>query len=432
MAPPRAPQTRRDLTRILGLPESASDPAIRSAAERLLGLLRRRHARAGASPDRALADEISALEACLARVLAPTVGTASGGVEHAARTDRSGLAAAMLAAGLMLLLLVAYASGYRIVRSEGGGLAASLEEPAKLVLMGRLPGATLRVLDGDREELFVKTAAEGAVVELDAGRYALEVSREDCPDRWTRSVYFEAGATHRFEPFLCVGEGTLTVRSNVTKDRLLIDGFDVGTTGAEPHTLAVGDHEIRVEKKGYQPFEARIRIKPDEALELRAELVTGTTRRGSGLSPDLPAPNAPPGLTASPLPQPEPFDLGDLQQQLAPPKSPVPSTRLLSRAAEPGLPDGGSTAWHDRVSRELIGRFDRDGSGLIDQLAESDAIPCALWLEIERDFDRGGLGLSLARYYGFDGSEWHPRALGFDRGMRGAAYTKMKECGLQG
>ena len=431
MTPPRAPQTRRDLTRILGLPDSAPEPAIRSAAERLLGGLRRRRARAGQPEDPALAGEIEALEACLVRVLATPFAAPGSSAERAARTDRSGLAAAMLGAALVLAMLVAYAGGYRIVRLEGGGFAASLEEPARLVLLGRLPGATLRVLDADREELLVKLPAESAAVELDAGRYALEVSREDCPDRWTRSVYFEAGATHRFEPFLCVGEGTLTVRSNVTNDRLLIDGFDVGATGAEPHTLGVGDHEVRVEKTGYQPFEARIRIKPDEALELRAELVVGE-KPGAGIRPSRPVPTPPPGLAGSPIPTPAPFDLGDLQEQLAPRKSAGPETRLLSRAAEPGLPDGGSTAWHDRISRELLGRFDRDGSGLIDQLSESDAIPCALWVEIERDFDRGGLGLSLTRYYGFDGSEWHPRALGFDRGMRGAAYTKMKECGLQG
>jgi hypothetical protein len=95
------------------------------------------------------------------------------------------------------------------------------------------------------------------------------------------------------------------------------------------------------------------------------------------------------------------------------------------------LPDGGSTAWHDRVSREIITRFDTDGSGRIDQLAESESISCALWREIEEDFERGGLGLSMARYYGFDGTEWHVNALGFSRDMRSAAYEKMKECGLQ-
>ena len=84
-----------------------------------------------------------------------------------------------------------------VVRIDEEGSPRVLDRPARLMLVGELPGATLRVLDADREELFVKTEAQGAVLELAPSRYALEVSREDCPDRWTRSVYFEAGSTHR-------------------------------------------------------------------------------------------------------------------------------------------------------------------------------------------------------------------------------------------
>jgi hypothetical protein len=86
--------------------------------------------------------------------------------------------------------------------------------------------------------------------------------------------------------------------------------------------------------------------------------------------------------------------------------------------------------WHDRVSREFLARFDLDRSGEIDRLEESEAIPCPVWREVERDFDTGGLGLSMAHYFGFDGSEWHPKALGFARSLRSAVYEKMKECGL--
>lgn len=330
----------------------------------------------------------------------------------------------------MLAILVAYASGIRIVWPERDVSTAELEEPARLIILGRLSGATLRVLDAERDELLVKTPAQAAIVELATGRYALEVSREDCPDRWTRSVYFEAGTTHRFEPSLCAGEGKLTIRSNVRGDRLMIDGFDVGATGANAHTLGVGDHEIRIEKTGYVPYESRIRIKPDIDLQVRAELRT-EENKGHGLRPKLPVAFETPSLTASSLPRPEPFDLGNLQEKLAPRKSGIAPTRLLSRAGSAGLPDGGSTAWHDRVSRELLTRFDGDDSGLIDRLEESDSISCPLWKEIERDFDRGGLGLSMARYFGFDGTEWHRDALGFARRMRSAAYAKMKECGLQ-
>ena len=94
-------------------------------------------------------------------------------------------------------------------------------------------------------------------------------------------------------------------------------------------------------------------------------------------------------------------------------------------------PRGGSTTWHDAVSGQLISRFDRDGSGRIDRVEESEAIPCEIWVELERDFDEGGLGLSMSRNYGFDGSEWIDGALGFSRDIRSAVYAKMLECGLK-
>jgi len=79
----------------------------------------------------------------------------------------------------------------------------------------------------------------------------------------------------------------------------------------------------------------------------------------------------------------------------------------------------------------MLARFDTDGSGSIDRVEESEAISCEHWREIERQFDEGGLGLSMAHNYGFDGSEWIEGALGFSRSIRSAVYDKMKECGLR-
>nr|VFK55621.1 MAG: PEGA domain-containing protein [Candidatus Kentron sp. TUN] len=52
----------------------------------------------------------------------------------------------------------------------------------------------------------------------------------------------------------------LIVRSNVSGDIVTIDGKPVGSTGTTPHTLSPGEHEIRVEKKGFEPFEAKITL----------------------------------------------------------------------------------------------------------------------------------------------------------------------------
>ncbi len=445
----KRPHREPALHAILGLAAAASPNEIRAAGQWLLAALRARQADLDDAAARAeVTAEIDELERRLRAALDPSPPGSSASREDAqrphstagarrasGRLPRSALAKGAAALGLALVL--AWAGGLRIVHERGEARRANepppVVESARLLLSGSLTGATLRVLDADRERLFVKTDAQNARVTLEPGRYALEVSREDCPDRWTRSVFFEAGTTARFEPVICRGEGRLTIRSNVSGDRLRIDGFDVGQTGPEAHRLPVGDHEIRVDKKGYVPFESRVRIRPDEALELRADLVA-LAAAGSAPPPvGRPLPfrvTAPTPLPVE-LPEPEAFDLAELGADIAPKDLAHDARGLLDRAGLADLPDGGSTAWHDRVSGELLRRFDRDGSGRIDRLDESEAIGCPLWRAIETDFDRGGLGLSMARYFGFDGSEWHPGALGFARAQRSAAYAKMRECGLQ-
>jgi len=421
--------SRRLLRRVLGLSDDASRTQVEAATPRLLiGLLRRLSSSSESEAD-AIRQEIAELEASSASFVtsrdreAPSDG----------KTRRQRLLGAGLGAALTLALLLAYAAGYRVTRQGIDDSAALVDEPAQLILDGRLPGATLSVLDADREEVLLKTPAEGAQIELAAGRYALEVRREDCPDHWTRSVYFEAGTSHRYEPRICVGEGQLTVRSNVSRDRLRIDGLDLGPTRIEPHRLGVGDHEVRVEKVGFAPFVGQIRIRPDEALTIHAELVAETEDGSPAGRPmpveKIPPTNAPPNAVSS-----ESFDLPDLRKEFAPdPRDLAPPRQELLDSADGSrvYSDGGSTRWHDRISGRFLRRYDTDGSGQIDRLEESEAIPCSVWLETEKDFDGGGLGLSMVRYYGFDGSEWHPNALGFAEAHRSAVFEKMKECGLQ-
>ena len=424
------PLSRIRLLRILGLPDDAGSGEIASSAARLSTRLRSRLEDSTGSEAEALRREIADLEQS---VFFHAPDGPSPLSESLAR-KRAGLVAALLGLILMILLLSLYAAGYRVVRVSDEPPAMIPTRPARLVLDGPLPNATLRVLDADREELFVKGPAEGTDLELDPGRYAIEVHREDCPDRWTRSVYFEEGSVHRFEPELCKGEGQLTVRSNVSADRLVIDGLDVGPTGKAPHALGVGDHEIRVEKKGYRPFVGRVRIKPGEGLAIRAELAPETGHSGASPKHPLPIEKLPPTRTPATTVRPEPFDTSDLRHEIEKPDLGLADATGLFGRVGPLVPEatgGGSTAWHDRTRAELLSRFDLDHSGSIDRHEESEAIPCAVWRRIEREFDGGGLGLTMARYFGFDGSEWHPNALGFSRAHRAAVYEQMKACGLK-
>ncbi|MFP6656295.1 MAG: PEGA domain-containing protein, partial [Myxococcota bacterium] len=290
--------------------------------------------------------------------------------------------------------------------------------------------ATLRILDADRQELLFKVPAEGARIELPAGRVVLDVRREDCPDPWTQSVFFEEGETHRFEPQLCRGFGNLALRSNVTQNRVRIDGLEMGSTALATHRLRVGDHEIRVDKAGYRSFTGMVRIRPNEEHEIYAELTEAGTARGRPMPVTRHAPTREPALFAvSQSP-----NLSALGASMVADQAELNPERLLPLDrfwADYGGATPGSTRWHDRLAADMISRYDNDASGQIDQFDESEAISCPTWREIEEDFNAGGLGLSLVRYFGFDGSEWHPNALGFARDQRSLVFEKMKACGLQ-
>ncbi|MEZ4279390.1 MAG: PEGA domain-containing protein [Myxococcota bacterium] len=454
--------TREQLLRVLALPSDASERAIRTASQHLAGILEARRAALGdeatlrdeaAGDAEALTRELDDLRQCTLwwtseRSEAPAADASIASAGSARRSEAPGragpdwerLAPALGVVGVLaaIALLALWTAGFRIERLDPGPEPALYAAKAVFFIEGDLGDATLRVFDADRSELLAERPAERARVELEPGRYALEVRRADCPEPWTRSVFLEPDSSHHFAPEICVGEGELVVRSDDAQDRLRIDDYDVGHTGDRAHRLAVGEHTVRVDKAGHRPFEARVRILPGAVVELRADL---TPVGGDGAPVGRPLPVARPAPSRPPMAAAEAFSQAELRGGLGAPAIEPPKIEpadlglprrgsFLAREGLPAMPDGGSTAWHDRVAGELRARFDRDGSGEIDTLAESEAIPCPVWLEIERDFDRGGLGLSLAHYFGFDGSEWHPGALAVARAHRSAVYAKMQECGL--
>lgn len=428
---------RDQLLRVLALPNDASDAAVRAASRHLGDWLEGRRTRLGPEAP----EEASALAREQAELAQSTAWWTGGSIPS--KRDPTpfgrrgpGPAVWITAALASLILLVAYTAGFRVTRIGRAELPVTAISPALVFIDGKLEDATLRVYDADRAEIFVERPAEGARIELEPGRYALEVRREDCPEAWTRSVFLEPESVQHYAPEICLGEGQLVVRANTEADRLRIDDYDMGHTGDRAHPLSVGDHTIRVDKAGFRPFEARVRIRPGESFALRADLrplSEAEAKAGRPMPVTKVAPSLPPAAASGAAA----FSKQELAGDLEPPKLEPSDLGLprrgdfLAREGLPAMPDGGSTAWHDRVSRELRERFDKDRSGEIDRLEESEAISCSVWKEIERDFERGGLGLSMAHYFGFDGSEWHPGALAVARGHRSAVYAKMRECGLE-
>ena len=163
---------RQQLARVLGLPEDAPVAELRPAAARLLSALKRRRA-LSSGPDEALDHEIADLERAIARH-----ASAMGPRQAPATTDRRPLLGALFGTVFAVLLWMLWPSGLPGgEQPEAGRPVSGLE--ARLELTGALAGATLRVLGADRQRVWAEIPAQNAVIELQRGRYALEVSGGD-------------------------------------------------------------------------------------------------------------------------------------------------------------------------------------------------------------------------------------------------------------
>lgn len=323
-----------------------------------------------------------------------------------------------------ILLAAVALAGIRFVLADRATASHPDMAPvsATLSVLADPMGATFWLLDPTDESVLRRAVADGQRSEWPPGDYRVRVEHPDCPDPWNRDIELPPGGSKVYAPRLCQGEGELIVRGKQDEDRLRIDGFDAGSTGENVHTLRTGKHRVHVEKEGFKPWEAEVAIRPGETLSLLAALQLQPTPEAEQKVAASAAPAAasrPPGAVApSAAPgrlPPEPGWAGDKERAVPP--------------AGSGL--GGSKTWHDAIKHELVRTYDRNGSGSLDSPAEIRSIPCAVWRDIETQYETGGLAVEMTHLYGFDGSEAPANTLGITYGQRGEAYQRMKECGLK-
>ena len=125
---------------------------------------------------------------------------------------------------------------------------------------------------------------------------------------------------------------TLTLRSNVVGDRALVDELEVGSTRVDIE-LPAGEHRVRIEKEGYEPFVKTLDLTGDRTLRAVLDKATNGTSGGvesdsAANAPALANSNSQPGDTFR-----DPMRGGGQ----APPMTVVPGGRFLM-----GSPDGES------------------------------------------------------------------------------------------
>ena len=112
--------------------------------------------------------------------------------------------------------------------------------------------------------------------------------------------------------------------------------------------------------------------------------------------------------------------------------SPKPVENREQARTDSGFdPNRPADGWHQQATQWLLARYDADRSGTLDTPAEVESVPCDDWLGLATTHAGAGLGLSLVRFFGFDGNDYKTGALGIDPSMRDVAYRRMSACGVR-
>lgn len=146
-----------------------------------------------------------------------------------------------------------------------------------------LPGPRLSELGAHAVTLPVLVAgilppAEGSpppaktfVIEMDPGRHVLSFARKGFSDAVVRRD-FASGTNPPLELSLDALPATVSVAANEKDAIVRIDGRDLGPVPTAIRRPA-GSYKVRVEKRGFVPYESVVTLKAGEETDLRAKLV---------------------------------------------------------------------------------------------------------------------------------------------------------------
>jgi len=97
----------------------------------------------------------------------------------------------------------------------------------------------------------------------------------------TGDFYFVASSGAVIEkPTKQINDATLSIESNVLNAAVFVDGRGVGKTPLSDKQVSPGEHSIRVEKDGYEPYSRRVRFEKGRSVSLYVDLSEKEMRKG--------------------------------------------------------------------------------------------------------------------------------------------------------
>ena len=318
-----------------------------------------------------------------------------------------------VALGLALLMIVAIRVWAPHLTSLAFGPfsaeAASAVQPAgaELQVASHPQGASLQIRSLEAGEILYDGVSDGRAHAIPAGRYELQVIHPKCDGAWNREVDLRSGETREIDARHCSDRSWLTIESDPSDFELTIDGELVEEGNLAEQSLSPGRHDIEVKRPGYANWRASVTLPVAEHVTVQAKLAPlESPPRSPRVDRSRPAVSAPAASSVATA-----GGLGERQ----------PTRDELGIAAE----------WHLSAKQYLLGRYDRDRSGMLDTQTEIESVPCSDWLGLENSFDGSGLALSMTKFFGFDGTKWIEESFGVSQEMRTATYLYLKECGVR-
>ncbi len=152
-----------------------------------------------------------------------------------------------------------------------GYLQVSVSTEARVTVAGRAVG---KAQPGQPLNLSRGLPVGAVEVEVGAPGHEGQTRRVTIPPNAWAQVHFtlEREAAAAPPPPPAAEPAELIVRSNVAGDTWYLDGTAVGPTGPRSHEVSAGDHVVRVEKDGYEPYEATLELQPGARRTVKVEL----------------------------------------------------------------------------------------------------------------------------------------------------------------
>lgn len=171
-------------------------------------------------------------------------------------------------------LLVAQKEGYREMRTTVNLLAG--QETSQMIRLEPITGIVLVESEPSGAEVTIDKAYKGEtpllISDLELGTYRVKLYKESYFPREV-SLKVRDRVPQHINADLTSDSASLTVYSQPTGAKVIVNGASMGTTPCEIDRIKTGEAAVEISLDGYLPHQQEVRLRAGEDYNVRAELI---------------------------------------------------------------------------------------------------------------------------------------------------------------